>query len=887
MNRRLITIVASVVVAALLGAGGVLLGRLLAPEAVPAATAAGTGSGSGTGTDGVGAPQRVNVPVLGPVGYGEVAPVLGPLAGDPGEDRTEPGPSPSGTADPSVPLGVGPRAHVDPPAPDPGVEDEGPTVSPVIGTVELPADDEGAPDLGEALLEGAERTGAADPEDAPWGIEVVGDADGEGSGDDECAPTSGEPGADCPDGLMGEIFAVEEVDLWLYGSSTVHEPDPELPVFAVQCPSVETTADAIQFGFAASAPGTVEMTYGPRDGAETTTIRLTLTADQIADWEVRTAATPADAAWTPSVQYCTVIAGLDKYTGYEFTATITDEHGNTAPSSGHFRLPEDRVRPPAQIRPIGEGVLYTALAHKPEDTVQITYHVLDDGETPDCAAPSDRLEAPVGRRTAVAVTPLTEEYLAANGYLPGYTERMSWITTVPEGSDVLVCFSELKADRPTWEWLDAQWRTWAVVATPDHARPAVTADSVSLLGEVDVDAIDVTVSWGTVECSLVHGPSARGNVLELAEDRRPCDGGDFPPTQVDPLVQVSVRHDGETYRSHSVLPLSRIGKTGGGAVPETTWFTVPLTVEVDHVEMCGSGIQAPCSRIEGYGMAGTVMLRVDWSEGASNGRDDWHVGELRSERVEHELAALPQVDYLRWDWEILSTAPNGGPVTARYVVGVDRPVDYQITLVGSCTIDGEEMTRSGNVRTSVPLQWRLCPGERYHLEGTFADEDGNTAVYDGSDTWAVLSSLTTPRYDTRLSVAYRAEHTAAGGWEGPNVLLAAMRLRIDGQDVDLGVEPRECLSGPVIDRSAGIGLRDVRLSQDVRIELSVLMVESWGGYGGGEPPTCTGAVTWGVPTVDLVADVSLADLREGMTIKWEGDTDYAVTLTLQDYGPAT
>ncbi len=869
MNRRLVTIVASVVVAVLLGAGGALLGRqIMAPEASAVTADAQTG-----------VPATVSVPVLGPVGYGDVAPVLGAIGGS--QDET--GPSPSGTSTDETGGDVPERTHVDPPAPDPAAEDTGPAVSPVLGTVELPADEEGDPDLGEALLSDAEHAGDAESEEPPWDIGLVeGD---EGSADDECAPATGEPGVGCPDGIRGEVFAVEQVDLWLYGSSNVHEPDPALPVYAVQCPVVETAQDAIQFGFAASAPGTVEMTYGPRDGADTETIRLTLTTEQIADWEARMAASPPDAAWTPTVQYCTVIAGLEKYIGYEFTATITDEHGNTAPSSGHFRLPEDRVRPPAQIRPVGDGVLYTALAHKPEDTVHITYHVLDEGETPDCAQPGDDLRVPVGRRTAVAVTPLTEEYLAANGYLPGYTERMSWITTVPEGSDVLVCFSEFRHNRPTWEWLDAQWRTWAVVATPDHARPAIIADSVSLVGEVDANAIDVTVSWGTGACSLVHGPSARGDELELLDGRQACDGGEFPPTQVDPLVEVSVEHDGVVHRSHSVLPLSRIGRTGGGAVPETTWFSVPLTVDVDHVEMCGSGIQAPCSPIEGYGKAGTVLLRVDWSEGASNGRTDWHVGELRSERVEHELAPLPQIDYLRHDWEVLSVAPRGGPVTARYIVGADRPVDYEVTLVGTCTVDGEEMTRTGSARNSVPLQWRLCPGEGYHLEGTFTDEDGNTAVYDGSDTWAVLSSFTPPRYDTRLSVAYRAEHTAAGDWEGPNVQLAAMRLRIDGQPVDTGVEPGTCLDGPVIDRSAGVGLRDVALSQDVRIELSVLMVEAWGGYGGGQPPTCAGATTWGVPTVDLVADVPLADLAEGTTITWTGDTDYTITLTLRDYGP--
>src|SRR5690606_42056817 len=71
-------------------------------------------------------------------------------------------------------------------------------------------------------------------------------------------------------------------------------------------------------------------------------------------------------------------------------------------------------------------------------------------------------------------------------------------------------------------------------------------------------------------------------------------------------------------------------------LPGTAWFSVPLTVDVEEVRMCGEGLRAPCSRIEGLGTAGSVLLRVDWTEGATNGRSDWHIGELQSERVEQD-----------------------------------------------------------------------------------------------------------------------------------------------------------------------------------------------------------------------------------------------------------
>jgi len=447
MNRRLVTISATVAVAAVFGAGGALLGRGLAPSEAGAEP-----------------PATVRVPVLGPVGRGDQPP-LNPAVEALAHAQPVPGPG----ASPSGPAAPGDAPSFVPSSSMPS--------SPVLGHVTLPVDDEGAPDLGAALVADVARTATEVVEEVP-DVLVLDTEDA--SRHDECAPRTGEPDPACPDGLMGAVLAATAVDLWLYGSDSVHEPSHELPPYAVQCPAVETGPGAMPFGFAASAPGTVEMTYGPYGSTQTRTERLTLTEEQVADWARRLAATPPDSPWQPAVYFCTVLGDVEKYTSYTFDATITDAHGATARSQGHFRLPEDRVRPPAIIRPVGDGVLYTALAHKPGDEVRITYRVLEDGETPDCVLPGHRLPEPVGRRHAVVVTPLTEEYLAANGYLPGYTSLKSWFTTVPEGSTVLVCFSEFRQDRPTWQWHDAQWRTWTVVATPDYARPSVAADSVSL-----------------------------------------------------------------------------------------------------------------------------------------------------------------------------------------------------------------------------------------------------------------------------------------------------------------------------------------------------------------------------------------------------------------------
>src|SRR5690606_37345095 len=95
-----------------------------------------------------------------------------------------------------------------------------------------------------------------------------------GHAHDVCALVDGDADTECPDGLRGEVFGLSVEHLWLYGSDSVHEPSDEHPPYAVQCPPVETAADAMPFGFAASAPGTVEMTYGPYGTDRTTTIQL-------------------------------------------------------------------------------------------------------------------------------------------------------------------------------------------------------------------------------------------------------------------------------------------------------------------------------------------------------------------------------------------------------------------------------------------------------------------------------------------------------------------------------------------------------------------------------------------------------------------------------------
>src|SRR5690606_28119980 len=130
VRRPIIRITAVAVVTLLCGAAGAVVGRQVAPPD----DAAGLEDSAGT----------VSVPVLGPVGRGDAPPVH-PV-------DVEPESAPASGAD-----------HVSPPASDPSAE---PPSSPVLGHVELPADADGAPDLGAALLATAERLAETD-DDVP------------------------------------------------------------------------------------------------------------------------------------------------------------------------------------------------------------------------------------------------------------------------------------------------------------------------------------------------------------------------------------------------------------------------------------------------------------------------------------------------------------------------------------------------------------------------------------------------------------------------------------------------------------------------------------------------------------------------------------------------
>lgn len=790
-------------------------------------------------------PTTVQVPVYGPSGYGLTAPFID-LDGDPTTLET----------------------------------------SPVQEFAELPLGEDGFVDLGaddrqiavrstEPAVPAGDEPGLPDAEDL--GINVIED-DG---ADDPCAPVEGEAPETCPDGIEGAVFALDEAEeLWVLPSTGVH------------CEAEGDDPADLPFGILGGAPGEIEVTYFPSaNPGDTHTVTTESTPEQNQRWADEFAAYDPEVDPEPVVEFCLVVPNLEPRTAYQITTTLTALDGRTATFSYEGHSWDERTRPPAIIVPIAPNMLKVSAAHADDVTVKPSFRMLAPSEAPDCSVEGDDFWIPTPEAYPSTST-IPDSYLELNHYLPKYNERTTFVTYVPEGSRILVCIAEFEDERPTWDWFDAQYRTSAIVNTPNYARPVVSVDSMRLNTQMDADAVSVRADWGTMDsCTLFRGPATATRDVELPEPGERCGGEQLAITQGNVVIGRTVTYQGETTRTPALLLLGRVARTGTGPLPETSYFTLPLTIDPGEVEMCGSGVRAPCDPIEAAGAVGTVTIRVDWIQGEYNGFVDWNVGEKTSGEVENELAATPQVDFIHHQMEVGTIEPRGGPVEVTYLLTVDRQVAYSVTLEGECTIPGQEMTVTGStssgsaVMSRDSLRWLVCPGEGYHMTGTLTDEDGNTTVFGPSNPWSG-GGIRTPNYESRVAVSYTVERTDMAEWEGPLVHVTVLDMTVNGEGVALDSEGR-CMekNRAILDLSHGMGHREMALSSTVDITFRVQFNEAYGGWGGGRAPVCADVIRRGAP-VELHATVPLESFREGAVITWDEGTPYRVTLTLQDVGPA-
>ncbi|HRN29751.1 MAG TPA: hypothetical protein PK890_08640, partial [Terrimesophilobacter sp.] len=449
----------------------------------------------------------------------------------------------------------------------------------------VPVDAEGAPAPG-ADVEEAVRvlSEAPDPVVDTWDIDEVGGTD------DPCAPAEGEPGTDCPEGLRGATFSVISPDS-LWGMFRANPPvEITNPYEIAHCPAADVSETALRFSVVTNAPGAIELKYWPRgDERAVTTINLSSSPVQTRDWETALAnADEFEGDWT-TLQHCATLEALDKYVSYYYELRVEDVLGREFTSSltRPFSLPDDRTAPEFRVTPLGENAILASAPHRENSEVRFNVQVLDPGDTEDCTVTTDRLPLvdPSSGSTTVTVP---DEYLADNGYLPGYTKRTSIGVYVPSGSTVLVCAGVFEDDRPGWQWLEAQYRYSMIVHTPGGPRPLISVGGVTMRTGYEDTSFTIDGQFeGTgshVECVIYDG---RADLTPCGSDRHSVSGGD--------LMVTTRAGTGENRATYSVwLPLGSVSCEPGCASPDTAWYLVPIKLQERPGETCGTGLIGPC-----------------------------------------------------------------------------------------------------------------------------------------------------------------------------------------------------------------------------------------------------------------------------------------------------
>lgn len=785
----------------------------------------------------------VELPVLQPVGYGDHAPDLD-SDGDP--DTGE--------------------------------------VSPIQGTRTVPVGADGLPDAGRDFTDAIDTIMESESPDASGFVFDI--VDGEGDGD-PCAPEGEAEVEGCPDGIRGAVFAVVAPDeLWARGS-TPHAPSESLPNYAVQCEPVDHPDSPLPFGFVSNAPGTVSMRYWPSGNeAAAVTVEATTPAAATEAWETGLADSDAfEGDWT-NVNTCLVLNGLEKYERYIYQYTFTDildrVFTNDQGYNLSFGLPEDRTVPPTLIEQVGRNAVMLSAPHTERVGVRFNVQVVDEGETADCTLRGDHLPLVSDDGAIKTTVDVSPEFLAENGYLPRYTQRTSTAVYVPEGSTIVACVAEVDHDRPGWEWLEAQRHTWRILQTPDAPRPLVAVDSVTLFGDVDADSVSVSVAWPNNKgaCGLWSGPDEDGQVVDSGEFDSPCGDHEHAITQDDAIVHVRVRHDDEYVHSSFVLPLSSLACLDG-CEPPSAWYSVPLSIDGAPLEMCGSGMRAPCDPVEAVGAVGTASIRVDWVDGSSNGLTEWQVSDESRAEVEHELDPLPQMEWLVTPTATMNESTRSATIS--FPLTVDRPVDYSVTAVteSGCERPSARLTQTGRVTEFAGAGINLlgaCLGMIYKVAVTLVDDEGTTSVFGfvpGATQAFPDSQVRTPDIPTGLYLWYHVglEENVA------QLKIVQLRVSVDGQEIDPLLPERNCAYGHSFGhRAGGPLLPRAGISEESRVEITLQLAPA---YGSTEGMTAYCDAGWDeAPEYTVSAVVSPDDLFGPLVITLPEEAPYSGTFTL-------
>ena len=708
-------------------------------------------------------------------------------------------------------------------------------------------------------------------ESSPAGS-AAGDDDG-----DPCAPREGEAPATCPDGLHSTVLALvaPESPFYVIASSSPPTYDAS-PYKLLYCDPQDHDEFGLPIGVSTNAPASITMRYWPSgDPADVTEVDLETSAADRAAWESGLAAASGFTGRWTRPQHCLVLDGLEKYTTYRASFEATDILGRTATDDWAFMLPEDRTVPPTRVVPLADNILFVSAPHTASQDVDARVWRVAPGIEASCANPAARSSG-LEELQELRTTDVSAEFLASHRYQPAYTKRTSAAYWVPEGSTILVCLRWLNPDRPSWDW-DASIRQYEhVLQSPDRTVPVVSLESVSLARTVAAGAIELLgrTREGQV-CGGWSGPEADTDTIGVAAGTTICAFSYFgASSRGDVVISASVTQgDNETQQS-SVLPLSREVCRGACAVPESSWYRVTLPTLRVGTGLCGSSFGS-CDPPTAEVAAGSALLRVDWTQGDTNGQTEWALGLASTGTPDRVRAEGPQMN----TFQQLTLRP--GAFTGTYDLGftlvTDRPVTYTAHLEADCLGVGMVTDVSGTSAGNVPVNFgRACYGGSYYAHVDLVDADGNRTLWTptpGPNFWPYGFAVA-PLRATTLNVSYTVTRPGSDFI----TYVSPLGIAVGGARVTPS-PPQPCIAGRTVAARDRI-LRDLPLGERVTIEVTVAMHTAYGGVTG-DVADCDSSEYDG-ETLTFSTVVSRTDLAslDGVTITAPVGSPYAVTIVI-------
>jgi hypothetical protein len=574
-----------------------------------------------------------------------------------------------------------------------------------------------------------------------------GGSGGSGSGTpagDDCSPPSGNPPSGCPAGVTGAVYAdlhdrpLSAAAMSFPPTLTRYEANGN-PIGALYCPAASLPADEIPFDVMTTVvASSISIVYWPGTRYDLRQTKSYATSVPDANAHGTALASAHTLADVPPVENCTSLSDLTADTEYTATVTVNDNFGNTVTLSPvYFNSSDAPVVPTVRVITVGDNGIIVQSSHRDNQTAESRVYA---GTTPDLGT-CDQPTGSLLYSSNLNDLSLSAAELASYNQDVRYDRVQQSYTIVPEGTHLLVCERLfVGAGTPSWTRTSPQFESWISLETPDRILPTVTVTE-STPGQHNES---VRVTAHTIEGQPCGGVASYTPATSATASQDLCAAselaGDGDTVSNDDLVSLGFSGDiaidtHSTWGSSSAdneqtLRLSSALCRGNCALPIADHYVMPLNDSAN----------------------GQISILVTWSQGNTDGRSSWSIGQPQQVVPATLPASRPQLDTdTVFTYEPLQPDFT---LTADYALHADRTVDYTLTLVSeggdpTCHAPGATLTASGHAAPTATIRISgLCAGVSYAAMMTLVDAHGARSAWGffagETDRWGPSSIVSTP-----------------------------------------------------------------------------------------------------------------------------------------------